>query len=653
MVEQWGRYWRVFDELIQLIPHESDDYTKENDNHNRRFQVYQLYMAEIEQFLSRDDEEKRTEDGEATKLTEGSKAVNAVMRSTRIQDEERSESSQSSRRTSLSSKSRKGARLDKILAEKKLELLKNAKERKLREQCLKLDNEIAEAEDEADLARTKEQLFEQFEEILLDDLDVKSKVDKSPPIVTTDERVPDLTRNVKTSTEIKPQLPSTDGFRDPPPVPSSLRNPFTERKPFTNTMYGRREERHPVTPVRLRESFLPYHYDLSPSPLSEVDRETLFPPLSINRNRERLESRVHFEPEHSLQRRSDQSGHILTKLTSSLNSIVTRTNLPPLEVVKFTGDPCKYFQFKSRFDEMVLTQDLNESQQMSRLLQFLDGKARIAVAGFEGIPGGLYKAMRLLENRYGQPHIVTKACIDAMVDGPTIANNDRAGLREFADRARTLYETLSSINALDEMNMTNIAQMSRKLEITHQVKWRENVQRIREQKRNPNLLDLVEFIERRAEVVNDPIFGRVGEAQRPPTFPRKLDRYPVKKDKERISTMAAQFRTDMTNESKRNLKDRYTQYDVDGGLVKSGGEREAKCVVCEGLHQLNDCSVFKTKTIRQRNIIVRTHRLCLNCLNVEHFAFHCKSRLRCLSCQRNITRCCTRTLLRTRKFQLD
>jgi hypothetical protein len=55
---------------------------------------------------------------------------------------------------------------------------------------------------------------------------------------------------------------------------------------------------------------------------------------------------------------------------------------------------------------MVLTQDLTESQQMSRLLQFLDGKARIAVAGFEGIPGGLYKAMRLLENRYGQLWII-------------------------------------------------------------------------------------------------------------------------------------------------------------------------------------------------------------------------------------------------------
>ena len=356
LVEQWGRYWRVFDELIQLISHGSDDYTKENDNHNRRCQVYQLYMAEIEQFLSRDDEEKRTEDGDATKLIEGSKAVDAVIRPMRVQDEERSESSLSSRRTSLSSKGREKAKLDKILAEMKLELLKKAKERKLKEQCLKLDNEIAEAEDEVDLARTKEQLFEQFEEILLDDLDVKSKVDKSPPIVTTDERVPDLTRNVKTSTEIKPQLPRTDGFRDSPPVPSSLRNPFTERKPFTNAMYGRRAERQPVTPIRLRKSFLPYHYDLSPSPLSEVNRETS-PPSSVDRNREKLESRVHFEPRHSPQRWTDQSGRILTKLT--------RTNLPPLEVVKFTGDLCKYFQFKSRFDEMVLTQDLTESQQMS------------------------------------------------------------------------------------------------------------------------------------------------------------------------------------------------------------------------------------------------------------------------------------------------
>ena len=110
MFEQWGRYSRVFDELIELLPRESDDYTREIDNHNKQSQAYQLYMAEIEQFLSRDG----GKDSDSTKLTESSKAVDAVMRSTRVQDEKRSDSSLSSGRTSLSSKGRKEARLDKI-----------------------------------------------------------------------------------------------------------------------------------------------------------------------------------------------------------------------------------------------------------------------------------------------------------------------------------------------------------------------------------------------------------------------------------------------------------------------------------------------------------------------------------------------------------
>ena len=42
---------------------------------------------------------------------------------------------------------------------------------------------------------------------------------------------------------------------------------------------------------------------------------------------------------------------------------------------------------------------------MSRLLQFLDGPARSAVAGFEGVPGVLGTALKMLQQRFGQPHI--------------------------------------------------------------------------------------------------------------------------------------------------------------------------------------------------------------------------------------------------------
>ena len=151
---------------------------------------------------------------------------------------------------------------------------------------------------------------------------------------------------------------------------------------------------------------------------------------------------------------------------------------------------------------------------MSPLLQFLEGNTKKAVAGFESSAGGVKKAMRLLELQFGQPHMIAKACVDALIEGPNISNSDREGLREFADCSRTLYETLKEMNALSEMNLSNLGRMSRKLPTVHQARWRDEVQRIRERGMLPSFKDLVEFVEKHADAVNNPIFGRIGETSR-------------------------------------------------------------------------------------------------------------------------------------------
>ena len=56
----------------------------------------------------------------------------------------------------------------------------------------------------------------------------------------------------------------------------------------------------------------------------------------------------------------------MARLRTSIDSIVTKPSLPPLDVVKFSGNPCQYFRFKSRFEEMVDTQKISE---MSRLIR--------------------------------------------------------------------------------------------------------------------------------------------------------------------------------------------------------------------------------------------------------------------------------------------
>ena len=51
-----------------------------------------------------------------------------------------------------------------ILCEKKLEQLKRAKERRLKVEQLTLDNQIAEAEDVVELAKTKVQVYQELED---------------------------------------------------------------------------------------------------------------------------------------------------------------------------------------------------------------------------------------------------------------------------------------------------------------------------------------------------------------------------------------------------------------------------------------------------------------------------------------------------------
>ena len=51
------------------------------------------------------------------------------------------------------------ARLQKVLTEKKVEQLKRAKARRLKEEQLKLENQIAEAEDAVELAKSKVQFY--------------------------------------------------------------------------------------------------------------------------------------------------------------------------------------------------------------------------------------------------------------------------------------------------------------------------------------------------------------------------------------------------------------------------------------------------------------------------------------------------------------
>ena len=171
------------------------------------------------------------------------------------------------------------------------------------------------------------------------------------------------------------------------------------------------------------------------------------------------------------------------------------------------------------------------------------------------------------------------------------------------------------MNALSEMNLSNLGKMSSKLPTVHQARWRNEMQRIRERGMLPSFKNLVEFKEKRADAVNDPIFGRIGETSRATNvFGKRNSKVPPSsKTDGRVTTLA-------------------TQLSLPGRNGARGSGHPVKCMNCEASHKLADCAKFKNMTVRQRRIFVRGRGLCLNCLKKGHFVSKCFAKSKCNRC---------------------
>ena len=102
--------------------------------------------------------------------------------------------------------------------------------------------------------------------------------------------------------------------------------------------------------------------------------------------------------------------NILTMVASAMKGIssvkqklAANQSLPPVQLDEFSGSPEEFPVFKQRFERRIMSrEDFDDSEKMSRLLQFLDGEAKEAVAALEGVSGGIHEALKILQTRYGR-----------------------------------------------------------------------------------------------------------------------------------------------------------------------------------------------------------------------------------------------------------
>ena len=263
-------------------------------------------------------------------------------------------------------------------------------------------------------------------------------------------------------------------------------------------------------------------------------------------------------------------------------------------------------------------EDFDDSEKMSRLLQFLDDEAKEAVAALEGVSGGIHEAQKILQTRYGRRCVIVTSLVDGLVKGPAITDGDKATLRRFADKTARALATLKSLDCLQEINQGNLVEMAGRLPKQLQQRFAGLANGLEEKEgRFPTLSDFSAFIDKWANIANHPINSTKGKT-REGVFPKGNK---VKKEEPLPRcTMATGVKDDQNAQGKRDHKG-------------------TSCPCCSQPHPLHRCNRFKEKTHVQRNEFVKVKGLCYNCLKdtpvqqngttFKHIAKCCPSKFKC------------------------
>ena len=101
-------------------------------------------------------------------------------------------------------------------------------------------------------------------------------------------------------------------------------------------------------------------------------------------------------------------------------------DLPFIQIKKFFRAPGEFPLFKQRFQYAVMSrEDIDDESKMTRLLQFLGGEARETVCGLETATGGIYHAIKILEERYGRPCMIVSSVVNNLAKEPPIAGGTK------------------------------------------------------------------------------------------------------------------------------------------------------------------------------------------------------------------------------------
>ena len=287
----------------------------------------------------------------------------------------------------------------------------------------------------------------------------------------------------------------------------------------------------------------------------------------------------------------------------STNEILMRSmyekESPTVELPNFDGSPLKWPNFVQRFYEHVHRQPhFRDFRRMTTLTQHLTGNAAEMTRGLGGDTVAYVTALKTLKKRFAHPTIVAKEFLERITIGDALPDHDRDALERFQISIRDCVITLKRLAYDDDLRGSDVIRKATlRLPPRTRDRWLEKCRHIRESsQREPNLEDLNSWLEDLVTALFDPLVF---------TDDTKKGRQRHKTDN-KTSSFATQIEDGATSDPQQS-------------------RQKPVCAACNNNHPIYRCKDYLAMSPDQRISLVKTARLCVNCLRPGHGYTTCTS----------------------------
>ena len=290
------------------------------------------------------------------------------------------------------------------------------------------------------------------------------------------------------------------------------------------------------------------------------------------------------------------------RLVETTNHIISPKGfvpeLPRVELSHFSGNPTDYWKFIRQFETYVEGRILDDSQRLLYLQHYCKGESLKAIEQCVMLPSqeGYVRARRILEDLYGQPHVIAKGLLDELLTEAKGLEKSEDGLSMLALKMEGCQIALEQMHYLHDLNsMVTLERIVRSLPAQLQLNWAVEADKIGLQGREPTFAELLTFVSGQARIRRSR-FGQLAKAASRIT--------PETVSQGATVQRARAFALNTTS------------------VMKS-------CMLCHETHRLGDCATFVKLSVPERWSTCRRLGACFVCLGGSHRGAQCDSGLKC------------------------